>query len=76
MAEVKTLNFPNTPAGQKQKNETLVRELSNGWKIVSENVTPGGLRGNRACCFFIICMPCAFLAGNKDGTISVTLQHD
>jgi len=72
----KTLTFPNTPKGQKQKNEALQREISRGWEVVSETITQGKFRGADACCLFIICAPLAFCAGYSDGTINVTLKRE
>ena len=75
MGEVKTLQFLNTPDGQARKNEALVEHLQAGWRIVSETVTPGHMKGNQACCLAMICLPLGFAAGRTDGVISVTLQR-
>lgn len=75
MAEVKTLQFLNTPAGQAQKNKVLVEHLQQGWKVVSETVTQGHMKGDQACCLALICLPLGFAAGRTDGEISVTLQR-
>ncbi len=75
MAEVRTLQFPNTPNGQAQKNEALKEHLQQGWKVVSETVTPGHIKGGDACCLAMICLPLGFAAGRTDGVISVTLQR-
>ncbi|HTT98434.1 MAG TPA: hypothetical protein VMF58_10315 [Rhizomicrobium sp.] len=76
MAEIKTLRFPNTARGQADKVRALQRETSLGWRVVSETIVPGKFRGGEACCLFLICMPCAFLAGHNDDIINVTLQRD
>ncbi len=76
MLEFKTLEFPNTPRGQEEKVRTLQFESAHGWRVVSETIAPGHFKGGDACCLFIICAPCAFLAGHTDGTITVTLQRD
>jgi len=75
MAEFKTLTFKNTPKGQKEKVQILSVHANEGWRVVSETVTPGKFRGTDACCLFIICAPLAFLAGHHDDTITVTLQR-
>jgi hypothetical protein len=76
MAEFKTLQFPNTPAGQVEKTRALARESAQGWRLVSETIQAGDFNKEKACCFFMIFAPCAFLAGHKEGVITVTLQHD
>jgi hypothetical protein len=75
MAEVKTLQFPNTAAGQAKKNEALVHHLQQGWRVVSETVTQGHMKGDEACCLAMICLPLGFAAGRTEGVISVTLQR-
>jgi hypothetical protein len=75
MPEVKTLQFLNTPEGQAWKNQALVQHLQAGWRIVSETVTPGHMKGNQACCLAMICLPLGFAAGRTEGVISVTLQR-
>jgi len=40
---------------------------------VGETITPGQLKKGKACCFFAVCAPCAFLAGSDEGTINVTV---
>jgi hypothetical protein len=76
MAEFKTLQFPNTPSGQKAKVKALEREVVQGWRVVSETIAQGKFNGGRACFLFLICAPCALLAGRKDDIITVTLQKD
>lgn len=76
MAEFKTLEFPNTSSGQQRKIEALREHSQTGWKVVSETVAQGKFRGDRACCLFLICAPCAFFAGTSDGVITVTLQRN
>lgn len=74
--EFQTLNFKNDPSGQKEKINTLNKLSSEGWKISSETITQGKFKGGKACCLFTICAPLAFCAGNKDGTINVTLERE
>lgn len=76
MSNIKVLTFPNTAKGQKKKTQQLSEEISLGWKIVSETISPGKFRGGDACCLFLVCAPLAFFAGTSDGTINVTLQKE
>jgi hypothetical protein len=76
MFEFKTLEFPNTPQGQDEKVRALQFESTQGWRVVSETITPGHFKGGEACCLFAIFAPCAFLAGRTKGTITVTLQRE
>ena len=74
--EFKTLTFPNTEEGRREKNSKIQWYANQGWEVVSENIKQGEFRGGRACCLFLICTPCAFLAGSTDGEIIVTLKRD
>ena len=76
MTDFKTLQFPNTPAGQAQKVKALQHYAANGWRVVSETVVQGKFKGGKACCLYTICPPLAFLAGQGDGVITITLQKD
>lgn len=76
MAEYKTMHFLNTPEGQRQKVEALAIAHAEGWRVISETIEQGKFRGGEACCLFMICAPCAFLAGNYDSTIHVTLERE
>lgn len=75
-AEFKTLNFPNNEKGQREKNQALQDYTSQGWEVVSENITQGKFRGGRACCLYTICAPLAFCAGSTTGEIIVTLKRE
>ena len=74
--EFKTLQFSNTSGGQKEKTVALANLSKKGWKVVSETVTAGEFDGETACCLFLIFAPFAFLAGTKEGTITVTLERE
>lgn len=76
MTEFKTLQFPNTPTGQVQKVKALQHYAANGWRVVSETIVQGKFKGGKACCLFTMCAPLAFLAGQEDGVITITLQKD
>lgn len=83
MAEVKTLQFPNTEEGQRQKVQALQRHIDGGWTIVSETVTPGHFKGGKACCLttsgLVCCGPvgasAGLAAGSTEGIITVTLSR-
>lgn len=75
MAEFMTVQFPNTAAGQTAKTKKLTELAREGWSVVSETITAGEFNKEKACCFFLIFAPCAFLAGHKEGTITVTLSR-
>ncbi len=74
--EYRTLLFPNTAAGQEEKVKTINALSKEGWKVVSETITPGKFKGEKACCLAIICLPFGFCAGSTEGTINVTLERD
>jgi hypothetical protein len=76
MKEYRHLEFPNNEQGQRAKIKALEESSKEGWRIASETITPGQFNGEKACCFFLICAPCAFLAGSKEGTINVTLERE
>jgi len=73
--EYQTAQFPNTLAGQRQKNETLARAVANGWTVESETLLPGHMKGEQACCLALICLPLGFLAGRTEGIVSVTCSR-
>ncbi len=75
MPEVKTVQFPNSAAGQAKKNKVLVEHLQDDWRVISETVTPGHIKGGEACCLATLCLPLGFAAGRTKGLISVTLQR-
>ena len=74
-AEFKTLTFPNNPNGQAQKIAALQQYSAEGWSVVSETLSEGKIKGGKACCLGSLCLPLAFLAGSKDGIITVTLKR-
>lgn len=74
--EYRTLIFPNTTTGQEEKIKTINALSKEGWKVVSETITPGKFKGKTACCLATICLPFGFCAGSTEGTINVTLERD
>ena len=75
MKEYITLKFPNNATGQRMKLEALQSYGAQGWRVVSETITPGKFKGRNACCLFLICLPLAFCAGAADGEINLTLER-
>jgi len=76
MKEFKNLKFANNAKGQQAKLDALSEASKDGWTVVSETIEAGKFNGSQACCLFILCAPCAFLAGSSDGWINVTLSRD
>jgi hypothetical protein len=76
MKEYKYLKFPNNQQGQEEKLKALQEASSDGWRVISETITPGKFKGGKACCLFVIFAPCAFFAGHSDGEINITLERD
>ena len=74
--EYKTLKFENSQAGIKAKNKSAEQLAADGWRIVSEQIDPGHMKGEQACCLATICLPLGFAAGRTTGTIMVTLGRD
>jgi hypothetical protein len=75
MAEFRTMTFPDTPEGQRQKVRALGEASKNGWIVISETITPGQFNGKLACCLAFFYFPCAFCAGSSKNRINVTLQR-
>jgi hypothetical protein len=84
MAEFKTLQFPNNADGQTAKIAALTAHANLGWRVVSETITQGHIKGEEAaasaCAGMLCCGPfgatAGLTAGRTDGTINVTLQRD
>ena len=72
----RTRTFPNTSQGINLKNKTSTELSKSGWKVVSEQIDPGHLRGGDACCLAFICLPLGFLAGRTKGVILVTYGRE
>lgn len=73
--EYQTLQFPNNAKGQADKLQALQTCGADGWRVVSETITPGKFKGGNACCLALLCLPLAFCAGSTDGVINVTLER-
>jgi hypothetical protein len=74
--EYLTKTFENTPAGLRQKDEQSRILASQGFRIIGEHIEQGHVKGEEACCGFLICAPLAFLAGRTPGNIIVTYGRE
>lgn len=72
----KTLHFDDSPKGQREKVRVLEKYTADGWRLVSETITPGRYDGGTGCCLALICLPLGFLAPKSQNRINVTLQLD
>lgn len=81
--DFKTLAFPNTPAGQEEKIQSLRDHAAMGWKIESEAISSGSYDVDSAVkegvCLCLacapLCAPFALLGKQKSGIIAVTLSR-
>jgi hypothetical protein len=74
--EYYSVKFSNDTAGITQKNTYANQMTAQGWKIASEVIEPGHMKGGEACCGFMICAPLAFLAGRTPGIIVTTFSRE
>jgi len=74
--EYLTEKFDNTSDGIRAK-DTRTRQLAaQGYRIVSEQIEPGHVKGGEQCCGALICLPLIFAAGRTPGTILVTYGRE
>ena len=74
--EYLTEKFDNTSDGIEAK-DTRTRQLAvQGYRIVSEQIEPGHIKGDEQCCGALICLPLIFAAGRTPGTILVTYGRE
>src|ERR1700728_2882160 len=71
-----TQKFANTREGLTHKDQYSRELAAQGFRIVSEQVEAGTYKGDEQCCLFLICAPCAFLAGRTPGFIVVTYGRE
>ena len=74
--EYQTLKFPNDANGLREKDRTMAGGLADGWRVVSESVEPGHMKGGEMCCGATICLPLAALAGRTSGYVVVTFARE
>ena len=74
--EYKTLKFRNDVEGLRQKDFALKELAAGGWRVVSESIEAGHMKGGQACCLATICLPMGFLAKRTPGQIVITLTRE
>jgi hypothetical protein len=60
-----TQKFENTPAGLRQKDAYTKQLAAQGYRITSEQIEQGHVKGGEQCCKALICLPLIFLAGRS-----------
>lgn len=76
MAEYYTARFSNDAAGVANKNAYTQQMAAQGWKIASELIEQGHIKGEEACCGAVVCLPLAFLAGRTPSIITLTFVRE
>ena len=71
--EYQTGRFDNNSYGVEARMHWINQMAGQGWRIASETVEPGHVRGGQACCLATLCLPLGFAAGRTEGMIAVTL---
>src|ERR1035438_78411 len=71
-----TRKFENTRAGLTQKDATTSQLASQGFRITSEQIEQGHIKGEEQCCGAVICLPLIFAAGRTPGNILVTYGRE
>jgi restriction system protein len=74
--EYVTQRFENTSAGIKQKDEYTKQIAAQGYRIITEQIEQGHIKGKEQCCLALICLPAIFLAGRTPGIIIVTYGRE
>jgi hypothetical protein len=70
--EYYTAQFENDSSGIAKKNAYTQQMAAQGWRIASEVIEQGHIKGGEACCGAVICLPMAFLAGRTPSIVTVT----
>jgi restriction system protein len=71
-----TRKFENTGRGLAQKDEVTRQLAAHGYRIISEQIEPGHIKGEEQCCGALICLPLIFAAGRTPGYIVVTYGRE
>jgi hypothetical protein len=74
--EYLTYTYENTAHGLWQKDQYTRHLANNGYKIMSEQIEQGHIKGSEQCCLALICLPAIFLAGRTPAQIIVTYGRD
>jgi len=67
-----TASFENTRSGLQRKDEYTRQLAQQAYRIITEQIEPGHIKGNEQCCWALVCLPGIFLASRTPGTIVVT----
>lgn len=74
--EYLTERFENTRAGISKKDAYSRHLADQGYRIISEQVEKGHIKGHEQCCGACVCLPAIFLAGRTPGVITVTYGRE
>lgn len=74
--EYLTQKFENTADGIRRKDAYTQQVAAQGYRIISEQVENGHVKGNEQCCNALICLPLIFMAGRTPGNILVTYGRE
>src|ERR1700726_5160187 len=74
--EYVTRRFENTPEGLREKDAVTRQLAAQGYRIISEQIEQGHIKGGEQCCGALICLPLIFLAGRTPGNIIVTYGRE
>ncbi len=74
--EYVTQQFENTPDGLRYKDAYTQYLAGQGYRIISEQLENGHIRGEEQCCLALICLPAIFLAGRTPGIITVSYGRE
>lgn len=71
-----TESFDNTPQGLAEKDEYTRQIAARGFRIISEQIEQGHIKGKQQCCWALVCLPGVFLAGRTPAHIVVTYGRE
>jgi hypothetical protein len=74
LRQYETLRFVSDAAGQARNVQALNLLGGHGWRVVSETVEPGHMKGDQACCLAIICLPLGFAASRTPNMSVVSIE--
>lgn len=71
-----TSRFENTPEGLRQKDAYTGQVAAQGFRIISEEIEQGHIKGQEQCCWALVCLPGIFLARRAPAVIVVTYGRE
>jgi predicted RNA-binding Zn-ribbon protein involved in translation (DUF1610 family) len=74
--EYLTGTFENTKHGLRRKDDYTRQIAQQGFRIISEQIEQGHVKGGEQCCWAFVCLPGIFLAGRTPGKIIVTYGRE